>query len=276
MAGFVQMLPTVVSVFKMTENYSSIDGCLRYVQREDHEFIFNPKYPHEFLKYSLCALYIERDLSEMRKALKKIVNPRKLLMETISELNTKVDGYEDDPDNLIHEIIEEIFKAVSNEDANSLVNDLEILEIGLNSLKVEVEHESLNHLVEIWRRVDEQRKLKENFNLAYWKILALILKHHKKFNYKNVEIDENFGKFHLAVECQLRIKNHKIILKNVEHLIEISKEENELKKLIEIFEILSVEFEIEEDFEIEIESLMKSFYRLFKDLGRLSVGFWER
>lgn len=295
------MLPTVVSVFKITSNNSSIDNCLRYVQREDHEFIFNEKFPHEFLKYSLSKLYIERELSEMRQALKKIKNPHRLLMEVICELNEKVDGYEDDPDELIHEIIDAIFKAVGDENSSQLLDYLEILDIGLNAIKSGIEHESLDHLVEIWRLVDELRigsckdEEKLKFNHVYWKILALILKHHKDFDATIVEteINSNSDKslpFHLIVECQIysmRNKKQEISvediqksIKNVENLIETSKCDKELKILLKLIQILSqiapLDVVCNEEVEGETQSMMSGVIGLFKELGKLSIEFWEK
>lgn len=281
MAGFVQMLPTIVNVFKITDNHSSIDNCLRYVQREDHEFIFKEKYPHNFLKYCLMKLYTERDLNEMRMALNKIQRPQRLLMEVICELNDKVDGYEDDPDILIHEMIEEIFKNTENS-----IENLEILAIGLNSLKTEMEYGNLDHLVEIWRLIGEKSK----FSCAYWKVLALILKHHKKFDLSIIEneIFPNSDKdlpIYLLVECQIyflklnrenSIEKFTKVIENVENLIEISKDESELKILIEILENLSLILPEDESLEDLTALLMKGIIRLFKEVNELSVEFWER
>lgn len=291
------MLPTVVSVFKITSNNSSIDNCLRYVQRDDHEFIFNEKFPHDFLKYALGKLYVERDLSEMRQALKKIKNPHRLLMEVICELNEKVDGYEDDPNELIHEIIHAIFKAVNDGNSSQLLEHLEVLEIGMHAVKSEIEQGCLDHLIEIWRLVDEHRsesaesEEKLKFNHIYWKVLALISKHYKAFdstiveNEINSNCDENLP-FSLIAECQIystRSISVEVVqksIKNIESLIETSKCDKELKVLLELIDSLSqsVTLDVACDEEIgrDIQSMMEGVAGLFKELGRHNIDFWEK
>lgn len=284
----------VVSVFKMTSNHSAIDGCLRYVQRDDHELIFHDKFPLEFLKYVLLKLYTERTLIEMKNATKKIKKSHKILMEIICEINEKVSGYENDPDTLIHEMIEIIFKDVADQIPLNLNDDLEVLEIGLNSLKCDVEHESLDHLVEIWRLIDEHKD-DPRFKRAYWKILSLILKYHKNFDISVVKV-ENFDKnvpFGLYAEVEVHLMRHKVlrgeeieieeinkIFKIFEELIEKSKHESELKILMENLKIfISHLYEIfleDEQIQRDVEGMLKSVIRLFKDVNQLSIEFWEK
>lgn len=293
------LMNIMINIFQINnKNYECLDKCLSKIHRENYDMIFTDSYPYEFLKYALFKLHIEENISEIKLASRKIKSHKKLIMETICHLNEFVrDGYEEYPDELVHETIEDMWTHITENQFEALIESIDTLEIGLIASNNDIEADTRNHLFQIWRKIELQRHTCTDFEYAYWKILKIILKFDLKFDVRFVEAEcyetsSESLKF-LNVECQVALIRNKFVNQKTctldEKKIIIGNLDNLLDNIVKESEFLIVYENIENLLQIIAHDLiqhnelrnsliffLKHFIYTFNVNESITIEFWMR
>lgn len=207
---FESLVQSLVNVFNMGKHCKSLENCLRLIKLEDHEFIFTDNQPEKFVKFALTAISNEKSLAEIKEAAKRISNYNQILMDTVADLNKIDKCYENELIFLIHETIEDLYTNAVDEDAESFMRNIDILNVGLQASNSPIEAEMHEHLLEVWRNVQQQFKKDEKFTSIYWSLLKLILGYNQGFDVSMVEkeVFDNKAVSSVTIECQRLILQH--------------------------------------------------------------------
>ncbi|KAG5670340.1 hypothetical protein PVAND_000614 [Polypedilum vanderplanki] len=280
-----EVLQIMFNVFEINENSRNLDPCFDFIHKEDYDLIFNDDTPYRFMKYALIKLHIDRSLKEIKYSVRNVTNQRKLIMEAICIMNKNFVGYEEYPDELIHEIIDDMWTEITENRYENLRNSVEVLEIGLNFARNDIEQERIDQLIEMLNKIDAIRITNNDMNDVFDKVLSIIYRYRNKCDvsiFSKVDVSHK-NIFTLYIECKRSLEENKSLnfyedlINELENMLDKVSNEEEYMKIFELMEMLGSKIDVlnEEVFREKFIHLFEQFITAFKSSMVISIDFWK-
>ncbi|XP_070503310.1 uncharacterized protein [Chironomus tepperi] len=293
--GIHHVLRIFRNIFHINENHDCLNKCINHIKEEDYALIFSDEFDYKFRKYILLQTHIGKTIDEVKNSVKHIKDNQKLIIEVMLDMHDLMDNYEDIPNILINEMIEKVWKQLTNQKHNGIENTLNLLELSLNGSKNKLENETIDHITEIWTKINSIFLDDKKFEFSYLKSTYIILKYDQNFNSKFVENECFLSTFApeflvLQTNCQaLIIRNQFLnnenqnlqfierIMDNIEILLERSSSNNDIMDVYEILKIvtLNISKEFHENIFEKLQIVFKNFIQTSSDIINLSTSFWK-
>lgn len=294
--GICQVLRSFKNIFYINENHDCLRKCLFHIKQEDYALIFSSEFDYEFLKYIITKTHEGRTIDEVKDCIKHLKYNQKLLVEVMLDMHELMDNYEDIPNILVNEMIKLIWKHITDEKHEGIDNSLNLLEMCLDASKCQIENETIDHLTEIWTRINSIYLHDKSFEYPFLKSTNIILNHNLNFDTKfaeNVCFSSTFASQLLATQtkCQaLIIKNQilknssqnlqflETVLNNIEILLDRSSSNSDIMDVYELLKIvtLNISREVHENILEKLKNIFHTFIQTSSDILSLPTSFWKR
>jgi len=294
--GIQQVLRIFKNIFYINEKHDCLDKCIKHINQENYAFIFCNEFDHDFLKYILLKTHEGNTIDEVKDCVKYVKDNQKLVMEVMLNMYELMDSYEDIPNILINEMIELIWVQLTDQKSNGIENALNLLEMSLEALNDQIEQQTLDHITEIWTKINSTFLHDKSFEYPYLKSTNIILKYNQTFDTKFVEnecFSSTFTSQYLGLQakCQaLIIKNQFInnsknnlqfiesVMDNIEILLDRSSSNCDVMDVYEILKIvtLNISKEVPESILEKLKNIFNNFIYSSSDIINLSTSFWKR
>ncbi|CAG9808004.1 unnamed protein product [Chironomus riparius] len=293
--GIHQVLRTFKNIFHINQNHDCMKECINNITEEDYALIFSKEVDYEFVKYILLKTHMGKTIDEVKDCVKHIKESQKLVIEVMLDMYESMDIYEDVPSIIVNEMIKLIWEQLTDQKHEGIENALNLLELSLKTAKNNLENEAIEHITEIWTRINSIFLHDKSFEYPYLKSTNIILKHNQNFDSKLVEneyFSSTFTSQFLILQTigqALIIKNLFInslhpslqfiqrVLENIEILLDRSSSESDVMDVYEILKIatLSTSKEAHAIISDKLKNIFNNFLQTSCNIISLSTSFWR-
>lgn len=152
--GIQPVLPILINVFYMGKNQQSLEKFIDIRAPQDviDAVIFNNDCPDDFIRFILLVINKKNPLTDLENILSKLNKNKRLRMQLLGDLYKFQRSFDNLLVSNISETIELISIDVDNADNKMMVENVDILAIGLRAKNYTVDQETQKLLINVWEK----------------------------------------------------------------------------------------------------------------------------